>query len=77
MYTKLDDERQAKFVRAYLEKNPHCIIKDVIQDCVMARSRLKYLEQQGLIRLPDPTPRQFRNGLKWKEGINNEVSISM
>jgi len=54
MYTKLDDERQAKFIRNFMMSNPNCTIKDIIQKCVTNRTRLKYLESQGYLTLPKP-----------------------
>ena len=66
MYTKLDDQRQAKFIVNYIETHPSCSIKDIVQQCVVARSRLKYLESQGYFSLPklthkDVLDRRFKN----------------
>ena len=66
MYTKLDDQRQAKFIVNYIETHPSCSIKDIVQQCVVARSRLKYLESQGYFSLPklthqDILDRRFKN----------------
>ena len=66
MYTKLDDQRQAKFIVNYIETHPGCSIKDIVQQCVVARSRLKYLESQGYFSLPklthkDILDRRFKN----------------
>jgi len=66
MYTKLDDQRQAKFIVNYIETHPSCSIKDIVQQCVVARSRLKYLESQGYFNLPklthkDVLDRRFKN----------------
>jgi hypothetical protein len=66
MYTKLDDQRQAKFIVNYIETHPSCSIKDIVQQCVVARSRLKYLESQGYFSLPKLThknilDRRFKN----------------
>ena len=66
MYTKLDDERQAKFIVNYIDTHPSCSIKDIVQQCVVARSRLKYLESQGYFSLPklthkDILDRRFKN----------------
>ena len=66
MYTKLDDQRQAKFIIAYINKHPSCSIKDIVQQCVTNRTRLKYLESQGYIVLPkltrmDILDRRFKN----------------
>ena len=52
MYTKLDDQRKANFIKAYLDKNPNCSRKNLIQDTVTTWSRLKNLEQQGYLTLP-------------------------
>jgi len=66
MYTKLDDQRQAKFIVNYIQEHPSCSIKDIVQQCVVARSRLKYLESQGYFNLPklthkDVLDRRFKN----------------
>lgn len=66
MYTKLDDQRQAKFILNYIDTHPSCSIKDIVQQCVVARSRLKYLESQGYFSLPklthkDILDRRFKN----------------
>jgi hypothetical protein len=36
MYTKLDDQRQAKFVINYITENPSCSIKQIVQECVIS-----------------------------------------
>ena len=74
MYTKLDDQRQAKFIVNYIQEHPSCSIKDIVQQCVVARSRLKYLESQGYFSLPklthqDILDRRFKN--------RNYVSVSV
>ena len=66
MYTKLDDQRQAKFIVNYIQEHPSCSIKDIVQQCVVARSRLKYLEGPGYFSLPklthkDILDRRFKN----------------
>ena len=66
MYTKLDDQRQAKFVLNYVAKHPSCSIKDIVQQCVITRYRLKYLESEGYLILPkltrmDILDRRFKN----------------
>ena len=66
MYTKLDDQRQAKFVLKYVAKHPSCSIKDIVQECVISRYRLKYLESEGYLILPkltrmDILDRRFKN----------------
>ena len=66
MYTKLDDERQAKFIVKYIQEHPSCSIKDIVQQCVTNRTRLKYLESQGYFSLPklthqDILDRRFKN----------------
>ena len=63
MYTKLDEQRQANFIKSYINTHPSCTIKDIIQDCVTNRHRLSSLERQGYITLPKPTPYGKRNGL--------------
>ena len=75
MYTKLDDERQAKFIQAYLQSHPNCSIKDVVQECATNRTRLKYLQSQGYFSLPklthqDILSRRFKNK-------KNKVSVAV
>ena len=74
MYTKLDDQRQAKFIVKYMQEHPSCSIKDIVQQCVTNRTRLKYLESQGYFSLPkltrmDILDRRFKN--------RNYVSVSV
>ena len=66
MYTQLDDRRQAEFFKRYMTTHPNCIRKDIIKDCITNAHRLKYLSDQGLIKLPYPMPRGLRNGLKFR-----------
>jgi hypothetical protein len=61
MYTKLDDANHAHKVNAYIKANPNATRKLIMLGCVTNHRRLKYLEQQGLITLPPPTPRGERN----------------
>jgi hypothetical protein len=66
MYTKLDDQRQAKFIINYMQNNKDCSIKDIVQNCATNRTRLKYLEGQGYFILPkltrkDILDRRFKN----------------
>ena len=66
MYTKLDDQRQAKFIVNFIQEHPNCSIKDIVQGCVTNRVRLKYLESQGYFNLPklthkDVLDRRFKN----------------
>ena len=67
MYTILDDQRQAKFITEYIESHPEATLKDIIQNCVVSRSRLKYLQDSGYITLPQPMPLGLRNGLKLRK----------
>jgi hypothetical protein len=74
MYTKLDDQRQAKFIIKYINEHPYCSIKEIVQECVTNRTRLKYLESQGYFSLPklthkDILDRRFKN--------RNYVSVSV
>lgn len=62
MYTKLDEQRQANFIKSYMNTHPNCTLKDIIQDCVTNRHRLASLERQGYFTLPKPTPYGERNG---------------
>jgi hypothetical protein len=61
MYTKLDEQRQAEFIKRYMTTHPTCTRKDIIRDCVTNLHRLKSLEQQGYLRLPPATPHGMRN----------------
>jgi hypothetical protein len=67
MYTVLDDQRQAKFLTEYIESHPEITLKEIIQNCVVSRSRLKYLQDSGYITLPQPMPLGLRNGLKLRK----------
>jgi hypothetical protein len=60
MYTVLDDQRQAEFIKRYMTTHPRCTRKDIIQDCVTNLHRLKSLERQGYLSLPAPTPYRLR-----------------
>jgi hypothetical protein len=64
MYSVLDDQRQAQKVIEYMRTKYRCRLKDIIQDCYIARSRLAYLEKQGYLSLPEQTPFGERNGRK-------------
>jgi len=80
MYTKLDDQRQAKFINAFLVANPNCSIKDVIQGCFTNRKRLIYLESQGYINLPKPMSKDKIHALGVKAAKNkfkNYVSVTV
>lgn len=61
MYTKLDEQRQAEFIKRYMTTHPTCTRKDIIRDCVTNLHRLKSLEQQGYLSLPPATPYGMRN----------------
>jgi hypothetical protein len=75
MYTKLDDDRKGKFVKQYIETHPSCTIKDVIQDTVTNRVRLKYLERQGYFTLPKPLTREEILARRFKN--RNYVSVEV
>jgi hypothetical protein len=74
MYTKLDDQRQANFIIKYIQKHPNCSIKNIIQDCVTNRVRLKYLENQGYFTLPKWT---YNNELDKRFKNRNYVSVTV
>jgi len=76
VYTQLEDKRQVEFFKRYMTTHPHCTRKDIIKDCITNAHRLKYLSDQGLIKLPDPTPEGLRNGLKLrKENAVKQINI--
>ena len=51
MYTKLDDWRHAHKVNELLRSNPSMTQKELCNIMITNFHRLKYLEQQGLIKL--------------------------
>ena len=68
MYTKLDDQRQANFIIKFMESNPNCTRKELVQETVTTWTRLKSLERQGYLTLPRLLPYGERNGLFRKIG---------
>lgn len=74
MYTILEERRQAEFFNRYMTTHPNCTRKDIIKDCITNAHRLKYLSDQGLIKLPDPMPRGLRNGFKVRK--QNELQTN-
>ena len=66
MYTKLDDERHAKFIQKYINEHPEDCVKDIVQNCVVTRRRLQQLKNEGLISLPEPLALGVRNK-RWRE----------
>jgi radical SAM superfamily enzyme YgiQ (UPF0313 family) len=74
MYTKLDDQRQAKFIVNYITEHPGCSIKEIVQECVTNRTRLKYLESQGYIVLPKWT---YSNELDKRFKNRTYVSVTV
>jgi hypothetical protein len=51
MYTKLDDWRHAHKVNELLRSNPSILQRELCKLMITNWHRLKYLEQQGLIKL--------------------------
>jgi hypothetical protein len=74
MYTKLDDQRQAKFIIKYIDEHPGCSIKEIVQECVIARTRLKYLESEGYLILPKWT---YNNTLDKRFKNRTYVSVTV
>jgi hypothetical protein len=74
MYTKLDDQRQAKFIIKYMDEHPGCSIKEIVQQCVTNRTRLKYLESQGYFTLPKWT---YSNELDKRFKNRHYVSVAV
>ena len=74
MYTKLDDQKQAKFIVNFIQEHPNCSIKDIVQGCVTNRVRLKYLESQGYFTLPKWT---YNNELDKRFKNRNYVSVTV
>jgi hypothetical protein len=61
MYTKLDEMRFAKKVIQFLDTHPDATRKDIILNLYTNLHRLKALEKDGYVKLPEPTPRAERN----------------
>ena len=66
MYTKLDDQRKANFIKNYMVNHPNCTRKELVQETVTTWTRLKSLEQQGYLTLPRLLLHRERNGLRIK-----------
>ncbi len=66
MYTKLDDERQSKLIVNYMNQNPKCTRKDIVQDTQTTWTRLKSLEIEGYFKLPRILSHGERNGFARK-----------
>lgn len=62
VYTKLDDQRKANFIKNYIANHPNCTRKELVQETVTTWTRLKYLEQEGYLNLPRLIPHGERNG---------------
>jgi hypothetical protein len=62
MYTQLDDQRKANFIKQYLETHPNCTRKELVQETVTTWTRLQSLERQGYYKLPKIVPYGERNG---------------
>jgi hypothetical protein len=62
MYTKLDDQRKANFIKTYMFNHPNCTRKELVQETVTTWTRLKNLEQQGYLTLPRLLSYGERNG---------------
>ena len=62
MYTQLDDQRKANFIKNYINTHPNCTRKELVQETVTTWTRLKSLEQQGYYKLPKLIPYGERNG---------------
>ena len=82
MYTKLEDLKTAEIINFYIAKNPHATRTNIVESCYTNFHRLKYLEKEGLIKLPPPLPFGERNGLKSLNPRNerenkDEVSLRM
>jgi hypothetical protein len=75
-YSVTYDMEQARKINHILLSYPDITQKALCKACITNAHRLKYLEQEGLIKL-SRKDRRLRNGLKINEGKNNEVSISM
>jgi len=75
-YSVMYDREQATKINKILLSYPNITQKALCVACITNEHRLKYLEQEGLIKLTRKD-RGLRNRLKINEGKNNEVSISM
>ena len=76
-YSVTYDKDQAKKINKILLSYPFITQKALCIACITNAHRLKYLEKEGLIKLPRTIGRLLRNGKKINEGKSNEVFISM
>jgi hypothetical protein len=61
MYTKLEDINMAQTILFYLSKIPNATRADIRRDCHTNMRRLRQLEADGYIKLPEPMPLALRN----------------
>jgi hypothetical protein len=61
MYTKFDDLNMIKKIRMYMSNNPDATRQEVCENCVTNPRRLKMLEQEGYLGIPQPMARGARN----------------
>lgn len=74
MYTVLDDRRQSQIVLNYIKNNPNPSIKKIVQNCMVTRRRLKYLENQGYFTLPKWT---YNNELDKRFKNRQYISVTV
>ena len=62
MYSIEAEKKQVDRINNYIQHNTSATIMEIARDCITNWHRLKYLESNGLIKLPNPTPYGERNG---------------
>jgi hypothetical protein len=77
IYSVTYDRDQATKINKILLSYPNITQKALCVACITNEHRLKYLEKEGLIKLPRTIGRLLRNCKKINEGKSNEVFISM
>ena len=74
MYTQLEDKRKADDILFYMSKNSGATIKNIVDSCYVNFHRLKQLEKDGYLKLPDPTPRGLRNKKYYEDKAIQQAS---
>lgn len=61
MYTKLDDLKMAHKIHIYMVNHPNATRQSISRNCLTTIKRMKQLEKEGYIKLPEAMPRELRN----------------
>ena len=74
MYTKLEDQSVANKILVYMAENTEATIDNIITHCHINFHRLKKLEAEGYVTLPEPTPRGLRNKKYYEDKAIQQAS---